>query len=467
MAGPTPEPVAESTPEPSDSATTEAPEPQPEETAAPTEEPPEPAGEETAAAEGETGEPTQATEQPQLAEGLQDTQTAEAPTTAADSAVPTDAQTSAGGDGRSLHSQAIPQPVLDPRASIGDLDCTDLTVPVTLDNSRSQDALVFVVRAEIIYQFVLPLETREVAAGAVDIFRVPVAAAEDAQLRIDVSLVTPDGPRATWALLPVDCSPNTSNTTGPRASIADMDCGTLTVPVTLDNTRWFAETTFYVWAQDQLSEFFDNFPALTRTVELAAGTLRVVNIPVTEDVRVWVGVADQPFPDGAFYGNPYAEELIDVDCAPGRGFTTAAVGQVDCQTMTLPVRVDNSRVNHRVFELDVVANPNRGRAFFSAFSVGASQVRVVRVPVTNHSRVKVFVLMNVSQTLLEPSRLLAEWIIDVKCTSSQSAPLPRTAVEGAKLPQTGGFNLALPLLGVALLAGGGGMLALSRRRPRN
>ena len=34
------------------------------------------------------------------------------------------------------------------------------------------------------------------------------------------------------------------------------------------------------------------------------------------------------------------------------------------------------------------------------------------------------------------------------------------------LPQTGGFNLALPLLGVALLAGGAGMLALSRRRPR-
>ena len=31
----------------------------------------------------------------------------------------------------------------DPRASIGDIDCTNLTVPVTLDNSRSAEALTY------------------------------------------------------------------------------------------------------------------------------------------------------------------------------------------------------------------------------------------------------------------------------------------------------------------------------------
>jgi hypothetical protein len=65
--------------------------------------------------------------------------------------------------------------VLDPRASIGDLTCEDLTVPVTLDNSRSLGVYEFVVVAfadegyeneDFYYQ-----ETFALAAGRLGMFR--------------------------------------------------------------------------------------------------------------------------------------------------------------------------------------------------------------------------------------------------------------------------------------------------------
>jgi len=54
-------------------------------------------------------------------------------------------------------------------------------------------------------------------------------------------------------------------------------------------------------------------------------------------------------------------------------------------------------------------------------------------------------------------------VFQLRCPTT--AARPPVAVEGATLPQTGGFTLALPLLGLALLAGGAGMVAASGRRP--
>ncbi len=71
----------------------------------------------------------------------------------------------------------------DPRASIGDIDCTNLTVPVTLDNSRSTEAVIYRILAGDAWLTTEPTfeETVQVAAGAIQIVDVPVT--EDTLVR--------------------------------------------------------------------------------------------------------------------------------------------------------------------------------------------------------------------------------------------------------------------------------------------
>jgi hypothetical protein len=75
--------------------------------------------------------------------------------------------------------------------------------------------------------------------------------------------------------------------------------------------------------------------------------------------------------------------------------------------------------------------------------------------------VPVYVLNTEAQSSLD-DHVIAERLVRIDCPTT--AARPTVAVEGAKLAATGGFNLALPLIGVALLTGGAGMLALSGRR---
>jgi LPXTG-motif cell wall-anchored protein len=99
-----------------------------------------------------------------------------------------------------------------------------------------------------------------------------------------------------------------------------------------------------------------------------------------------------------------------------------------------------------------------------SFDVAAGAERVVSVPVRNNTEARV----NVGDALLSFFPLgisFDDESFEVHCPTT--AARPTVAVQGAKLPQTGEFNLAIPLLGVALLAGGGGMLALTGRRLGN
>jgi hypothetical protein len=269
----------------------------------------------------------------------------------------------------------------------------------------------------------------------------------------------PDPRGLTYSFSKVDCSVD-----GPRATIGDVNCSDLTIPVTLDNSRALTATTFGVFAMGLFAE-----PSFEKSFELPAGGTQVVHIAWTEDFGVDVGVVWQQtrweFPMLAGKG-------LDIDCVADHGLTSASVGDFDCSTRTIPVTIDNSEVlNRKVFEVQVYAeSPDFDLDYFYSEAFydllpGAVRVVQVRVPASVQSEaLRILVVGGKPDQTAFDSGDLAERLVQIKCAST--AARPTVAVKSAKLAQTGGFNLVLPLLGVALLTGGSGMLALSGRRRR-
>jgi LPXTG-motif cell wall-anchored protein len=352
-------------------------------------------------------------------------------------------------------SQAIAEPVLDPRASIGDVNCADLTIPITLDNGRSTGAYGFVTAAYVYEDYENETsyfrETLEVAAGATQVVQIPVA---------EANMVTIEVEHLAFGVLDVSCGEN-----DPRAGIGDPDCSSFTIPITLDNSGSPSGTTFWV--------ALVNVESLKSFV-VPAGAKQVVQVEVTEDSfeTVIVSLAS----DGS---NWLALEDITVYCVPRQGWTTATVGDFDCRTRTFPITIDNSDVTETT-EVWVLAESRDFQIddFFSfeeTFRVASGAVQVVRVrgPASNQ-RLDVNVSnLDEPQTPTENLNLAYR---DLQINCPTTAARPTVAVQGAKrsrtsgaseLPQTGGLNVALPVLGVALLAGGAGMLALSGRIRRS
>ena len=81
----------------------------------------------------------------------------------------------------------------------------------------------------------------------------------------------------------------------------------MTVSVTLDNTRSTESATFVVNADTSTATTYDE------TFVLAAGATRVVQVPVTEDSKVEITVADQT---GTASFDLIALSLINVNCMP-------------------------------------------------------------------------------------------------------------------------------------------------------
>ncbi len=72
----------------------------------------------------------------------------------------------------------------DPRAYVGDVNCNDLTVPLTLDNSRSTETVFLQVLVEADGEEI-PLDApSQLSAGAVQIVNVPVT--EDTEVFLAV-----------------------------------------------------------------------------------------------------------------------------------------------------------------------------------------------------------------------------------------------------------------------------------------
>jgi LPXTG-motif cell wall-anchored protein len=128
----------------------------------------------------------------------------------------------------------------------------------------------------------------------------------------------------------------------------------------------------------------------------------------------------------------------------------------------VPVNLDNSQ-SARTTTFFVSAWSVREGFYERRFTVTAGDRRVVSVPVPNNRVVEIDVADQYGSDL---GSILPYNRMNVHCERAAAghAARPTTDVQGAKLPQTGGFNFALPLLGVALLTGGAGMLVLSGRR---
>jgi LPXTG-motif cell wall-anchored protein len=147
---------------------------------------------------------------------------------------------------------------------------------------------------------------------------------------------------------------------------------------------------------------------------------------------------------------------------------TATIGNFDCKTGTIPVTIDNSEVVGTPYvEVSAIVGDDDEPSwdFYDDGGVDSGAIRVVQVgpiPRSIHGPVQVYVGTE-PQTYLDDGDL-AERDVHIDCPSAAVAST--VATTSAKPSQTGGFNLALPLLGVALLTGAG-IFALSRRRARH
>jgi LPXTG-motif cell wall-anchored protein len=315
-----------------------------------------------------------------------------------------------------------------------------------LDNSRSTGAVTFLVDAT---GFGTEVEFH-LAAGATEVVRIPVS--EGSTVHVSVYAYDPVDDFGMAQL--VDSSMRVvCMLDEPRASIGPVNCSSYTVPITLDNSRSLSETIF--WIFDESRETEEDFA-------VPAGGTQTVDFAVTEDSfgAVLVSLASSLHGEG----DPLlAEESFDVDCAPRQGITTATVGDFDCKSRTIRITIDNSGVN-RATKVGLLAESELDSydLFDEDVEVASGAIRIVRVSIPRFAqRVYAYVWNFDSQTTLDDG-ILAYRTIHINCPST--AARPTVAVKDAKLPQTGGFNLAIPLLGAALLTGGASMLALSGRR---
>jgi hypothetical protein len=355
---------------------------------------------------------------------------------------------------------AAAEEVRDPRASIGDVDCTNRTVPVTLDNSRSTEPLVFEVFAGDFEEDEPTFEeTVPVATGALQIMNVPVT--EDTQFAVFVheqpGVDYLPGRTLAFALLAVDCSPD-EDPHHPEARIGGVDCDSMTVDVTLDNSRSEDETTYIVTASTSAYEE----PAYERAYSVTSGDVKTIPVPVTENSTVRVGVADADAPD-EFEGQ-LARELFRVDCTPGDG-PNASIGEVDCTTLTVPVTLDNtSSAVETVFLIYASDLTGDGYVVYEEyFDVAAEAEEGVAVQVPDHAEVAVVAADEAA--FFDVGETLAFETFGVDCVRVAAGRAgPHLAVGEGALAATGASGLTLPITGLTLLAFGGVLTMLARRR---
>jgi len=417
--------------------------------------PAQPAAEETEdAAQGTTSEPVEAPDPTEAAEEPDNTQPAEdgEATGAADESVP---QPSAEAAAAQLDAR-------DPRASIGDVNCTDLTIPVTLDNTRSTEAVIYEVSAgDADGDGPTFEETVRVAAGATRVMS--VQATEDIQFAVYV--VEPPRedflPEITlaFAVVSVNCTAD-DESHDPQARIGGLDCAHLTLDVTLDNSRSADGTTYLVTAIN----LPDEEPTYEQTFNVAAGAVQTVPVPVTENSTVGVTVSDEDAleeTDGE--EGDLALELFRVDCTPGDG-PRADIGEVNCPNLTVPVTLDNTLSTVETTFVVLAGDPG-DEGFFDYekyFAVAAGAQRVTSVPVPNNAEVAVVAADGERFFGLGDTFTYKTLTVDCERAPAGRA-VPRFVVGAGALAATGANGQTLPLAGLMLVAIGGVLTRLGRR----
>ncbi len=230
-------------------------------------------------------------------------------------------------------------------AYMGTFDCDRLRVRITLDNTRSTRAVRFGYSATFVRPLRAPYSGRDdrvdvdVAAGATRLVELPVR--DDARTNVTVGL--PDGRQANW---------ESSCGNAPRVIFGPSDCAALRMGVLLDNGTSPTPTRFR-WA---LSD-----PAgrvATNVVKVAAGAVTKADVPIV--ANSWTAV------DVSVDGRGTVANLNRQACGSMVLDPRAVFGVVDCDDVSAPVILDNSRTTTRVrFHLpgqDVVLGPGQTRS---------------------------------------------------------------------------------------------------------
>jgi hypothetical protein len=360
-------------------------------------------------------------------------------------------ETGAGGEGGGAAQApveegplaAAAEQVRDPRASIGDVDCTNLTVPVTLDNSRSTEPVVYEILAGRALGDPTFEETIRGATGAIRIMNVPVS--EDTRVSVLVyeqpGVAILEDHVLAFATLTVDCNDD-DDAHDPQASIGGVDCASLTAEVTLDNSRSEDETIYIVTA----SEGLDEETTYEEAFSMPAREVQTVRVPIIENLEAFVAVETGD--------RTLAWELFQVDCTPGDE-PRASIGAVNCTNLTVPVTLDNTSSAIRTTFLILTSEPG-GWPFGDPgyFPLASGAERAVAVPVLDGSEIAIVVA---DETFFGLRDFFAYEDLDVDCVrvlAGRAAP---------QLAATGANGLTLPMAGLTLLAGGGVLTMLGRR----
>ncbi len=234
-----------------------------------------------------------------------------------------------------------------PTATISRFDCARLRVEVTLDNSRSATRTMYGYGSSFQRPERAPYggtdRTRRVDVAAGGSRSVVIRVRDDARTVVTVYL--PDGGHVVSA---GTCG------TAPAAAFGPADCGGLRLRVTLDNSR-SGRSTRYRWTLTDLAG-----SVRTETVEVAAGSVAPVRVPLVAGSRSRVFVAVN--------GRGLVATSDWQRCGGVIPDPRASLGAVDCGTVSVPVLLDNSRATSRTrFRLpghvDVVLGPGQVRAF--------------------------------------------------------------------------------------------------------
>jgi hypothetical protein len=353
----------------------------------------------------------------------------------------------------------------DPRASIGDINCTNLTVPVTLDNSRSTEAVIYRVTLDDWGDVPLFDKEVQVPGGATRIVTVPVS--ENADVAVFVGEPRREnfepGVLLTFSYLPVDCTDDDPHNA--RATVGEVDCASMTVPLMLDNSRSEDEATYAVFAitvrgenQDE-SYFLDQFPA---TFDVPAGDVRTVPVPVLENSVLDVDIFDDDVAQQTEGEEGFLlREVAWVDCSPGDD-PHADIGKVNCTNLTVPVTLDNTQSTvGRALGIGAGIRGHQWETYGDWFPMAAGAVRIVPVPVPNKAKVTVVVAGDDGLGL---GYNFAFETMDVDCLRVLAGRAgPRLADGEGALAATGANGLTLPIAGLALMTCGGVLSMLGRR----
>ena len=339
-------------------------------------------------------------------------------------------------------------------ASIGAFDCAALSVPVTLDNTRSSTATTFVLTTLVLAGPTLRTE-EVVPAGTTSKTRVDLV--DNAYNEVVVAVV--DETVAASAR-PVFCGEK------PRVTIGAFDCSTLQAPVTLDNRTGATPFLFSVQWYFSNTDFERNE---SYTVE--AGAVRVVMVPLVDNAwtAIWVreGFDVPPTPLDQFVVT--TRGLCGLEPGPAR----VTVGGVDCATKTIGVTIDTRQTPPR--------RP-RTTTIYIATSYGGKQDYVRYVEGEDVYRLTVPVRLRTGGRLTvtgagpsgaAPREVLYSGPLDTTCNaptpSTTAGPAgqqgqPATPAAAEQLPATGGTALPALFLAAGLVTSGVVLIRLGTRR---